>query len=187
MEEIKDKSVKSMDFNINLREVKDKTKEPQSAPEFPKEAVKEPVKEVTTEKKHFPDGIEKLDNRKKDEQIRRWNEEPMVKKNGIRAIDTEKETVIGNKKYAWIKSTSIIGVIALIIIAGAGGIFAYLAWNDGTLLSPIEVINNVTCGDTVIPECPSIIECPIMECPNVQCGACTFPDSLEVTIVNGTG
>src|SRR3990167_7373769 len=78
-------------------------------------------------KPFFPDGTPKYSEEEKEELINKWNSNPKVEKNGIGAIDTEKETPIKKRKYNWLVFLAIVGVIAVIGILAIGGVFGYLA------------------------------------------------------------
>jgi hypothetical protein len=95
---------------------------------------------------------DKLSKEDKKELISKWNKNPINKENQIKAINTE---------YSWLKN---MGIFFLIIISLTAGVFAYLAWKDGTLLNPASncVTSPVDCGNTTIG----------FENGSVQCGDC---------------
>ena len=77
---------------------------------------------------------------------------------------------------------AIVGIISLLVIAIAVGIWGYTIYNDGTLLDkPLELI----CGDAVCEAQSCTNECNKV-CPNVVCGDCNFPEELEIVYKNET-
>jgi len=106
--------------------------------------------------------------------IKRWNDKPENKGNGIKAVD--------EKSYNWTRRLAIVGVIAFIVLVAAVVMVAVTIWNDGTLLDSIELV----CGDNTCSEIP---ECPL--CPNcdVACGDSfcpEFPDTINIFLNNET-
>jgi len=118
----------------------------------------------------------------KEEQINHWNNKPEIKNNKIKAIDTEVYDEIKKGNHKLIKFLSVIGIIALLVIAGSVGMFAYLAYTDGTLLEkPLELV----CGDNTCGENNCVNECNKI-CGNVTCGDCIFPEELVISYKNET-
>ena len=104
----------------------------------------------------------------KEESINRWNNQPEIKDNKIKAIDTNTERPIKKKTFKLLEVLAVIGVIGILAI---GGIFAYLAWN-GELKDTIDtslVCGNVnltsSCPENSCPSCTAI-------CPSLSCGNC---------------
>lgn len=119
----------------------------------------------------------------KRELIEEWNNKPEVKLNNIEAIDKNKKKPVKKERYKLLMFLAIIGTIALLIIAGAVGIFGYIAYQDGTFINPIAL----TCGNTTLnvesttcPEYPSI---NIPSCPSCQV---TCPDVNIKNYLNGS-
>lgn len=116
------------------------------------------------------------DIRKK--KIEEWNSNPDVKKAGVMAIDIS--------KYQIIKILALLGILSLVGIAISLGVFAYVAWNDGTLLSPAS---SMTCGNTNVsvepmscPPCPACnvnLKCPEDTKQNITCPSCICNPVIE--------
>ena len=118
---------------------------------------------------YFPNGTPKYSKKEKKKYIEEWNNKPEIKNNNIQAIDIDKGIPIRKTKQGFIKFFTLTGIIALLIIAGALGTFAYLAWQDGTLLeNPAKLI----CGNTTVQFDEGTIKCEATSCvcePNVSC------------------
>lgn len=123
------------------------------------------------EKERFSDI--KYDEEEKAKKIDDWNKDPQVKKNGIKAYDTDKSKVVTNNQYSWIKSFAFIGILALLVIAGCVAVFGYIAYQDGTLLNPVELV----CGNVTIDENAIVCEPTSCDCsPSLICGSTDFYD-----------
>lgn len=111
---------------------------------------------------------ERFSKEEKREVINNWNNNPVVKENKIKAIDTSTN---------WLKNAAI---LTLIIISITSSVFAYLAWKDGTLLSTDSTSSPITCGDcgnvTLNTTCPACPAC------NLSCGNITLQPILNITI-----
>ena len=117
----------------------------------------------------------------KEEMIKKWNENPEVKKNGIEAIDTKRYNKISKPELNLLQILSVLGIVSLIIIAGSVG---YSVYKNGSLIPPL--ISNQNCeaqtvniDQGICPTCPSL-DCP--ECIN----ECNFPSTLKVVLQNET-
>ena len=124
---------------------------------------------------------------KKEGIIKEFNNRPKVKNRKIKAIDTEKSSEISNKSLGFLKLFSILGILAIIILAGGVGTYVYILYNDGTTLNPIEMVCsdvnlNTTCGDNNCPDIPKCPDCNL-ECSDVECN---FPSTLDINL-NDTG
>lgn len=113
---------------------------------------------------------------KKAEEIKNWNEKPVIKENNIKAVDAN--------GYSWLKTLAFIGIIALIIIAVGVGTWGYTIWKDGTLvpnfICPNQSItisdqgcsNTQKCGDCnpqiniTLPN--YLANCPVCNCPTCR-------------------
>ena len=114
-----------------------------------------------------------LSNSEREKYLNEFRGDEVAKNSKIGIVDETKEKPVTLKKYGWMKFFTTLGIIALIIIAGAVALFAYLAYNDGTLLSePSSLI----CGNTTLnvepttcPSLPAIPSCPTCpKCPEVN-------------------
>ncbi len=118
--------------------------------------------------KAFPDGTAKLSLPDKKKVMKEWNNKPYIKQNKIKAVDISEFEII--KKVAYI------GVGAAVVIAIAFAVFAYIAWEDGTLQDPAMICGNTTIG---------------FDEGSVQCGACdptfTCPDCNAECDLTGIG
>ena len=132
-------------------------------------------------KEFFQDGTPKYSNEKKEEMIENWNDNPKVKNNGIEAIDTKKKKPIKKGNYFVLIILAFLGILALLVVAGAIG---YSTYKTGNWILPADCGNTtVSCGDNSCPTCTS---CPDLGCPETICGDCNFPDYLEVSLLNET-
>jgi len=83
-----------------------------------------------------------------------WNSDEKVRDLGIKAVKI--------KRYRWLYFLAIVGVILLFIIAICISLFAYIAYEDGSLRDVISFgCGNVSvniaptdCNFPVIPKCP---------------------------------
>jgi hypothetical protein len=125
---------------------------------------------------------------KNDELISKWNETPEVKEKGIKAIDTKKRIDIDKRKFDIIIFMAFIGVIGMLIIAGAVCFYCYMLHQDGTMLNPVELV----CGNTsiIVPDTnncpvPVIPACPSLTCPDVTCGNTTYNPVIKIYNISG--
>lgn len=119
----------------------------------------------------------------KEEIIGEYNEKPDVKKNNVELIDKNKFKKIGIGKIKILNILAFFGILALICIIGLAGLYGYTLYNDGTLISPINMTNNLLCEKQ---ECN--VQCtPCGDCNTVlNCGNLTFPKEINLVIKNLT-
>lgn len=136
------------------------------------------IKTYQKVKPFFPDGTRRLSEEEKESYIKKFEENKTAKSNGIRAIDETKDRPIKKKKYNLLMVLSVLGVISLFGFLTIGGVFAYLAWNDGTLkdtfICPDLNINEnaIKCESAQCPACPEVVipACPEPADVRVYCG-----------------
>lgn len=116
---------------------------------------------------YFPEDVKKLTREEKKVGIENWNNKPINKNNGIKAVDTSS---------LWLKN---IAMFTLIIIAIAAIIFAYIAWKDGTLLPNLNCISSpVDCGNTTVE--PTQCNCGNLTCPNITMPNITIIPNITI-------
>ena len=103
-----------------------------------------------------PSNVDKFTKEEKKDLIDNWNEKPINKANGIKAVTT---------KDLWLKNFAI---LALILISAVAIIYAYTLWKDGTLLPNLQCVNSpVDCGNTTFLN--GSVQCGACNCGNLSC------------------
>lgn len=112
----------------------------------------------------------------REELMKDWNDEPKVKRLGIKAVKKINYNIL-----------IFFGVVGILIIALSLGVYSWLAYKDGTLLPKPSLFTcgNISISCPQIPACPQQ-NCPSINCPDVVCGACNVPDNLNVVITNSS-
>jgi hypothetical protein len=88
--------------------------------------------------------------------ISNWNEKPINKANGIKAVNT---------KDIWLRD---IKIFTLVTVSIATIIFAYTILKDGTLLPNLNCVSSpVDCGNTTFQN--GSVQCGACNCGNLTC------------------
>lgn len=124
-------------------------------------------KEVPRE---LPKDVTLLSPEEKKKEIGKWNENPTVKANGIKAVDENEENK-KNRKIKWV-------FIFLVFIFVSG--FLYLSYN-------LYYKPNVACGNTTAICEETVCNAGACNC-NMTCGACsmTIPSNWKIQINDTT-
>jgi hypothetical protein len=104
-------------------------------------------------------------------EIDKWNNEPTVKKLGVKAIP-QKELTDMEKKIKILKPLATVGIIALIAFSFMVFVIGVTIWKDGSLKPTVESICQPSINIT-IPSCPEPAPC---NC-NVNCDC---PDKVGI-------
>jgi hypothetical protein len=114
--------------------------------------------------------------------IKKFDERPVVKENGIKAYDSKKYSTIPK----WMKPLAITGIIAVVIVAISIFMIAWIIASDGTLLNPISMVcgnHSITCEGIEVPAQNFSCDCGEVVCGNLTC---IFPNEINVNMNNGT-
>ena len=123
--------------------------------------------ELNNPKNLNPSIENKMEKKQREKQIDEWNKQPEIKKQNIEAIDKNKFRKISVSELGLLNILAIFGTISLIILAGSAGIYAYIVWQDGTLIPEFICSQNVSLSEGTI-RCESQVCNPTLTCESQE-------------------